>query len=769
MKKKKVYLFELDSVRKTDEEILYGQQCLYNEIVNNGNIVVMTFNQFVDSRAFFSLLDDKEYRENIISLFEKGVLRISQYKDIRTINQYLINSVDPEKKFIYSALPIKYTQKNLMALLKRELVNSDLSELYEYFDEIDEKGRKTHEGKLKPDLINLFKEYDEDGYEIESNKNENRLQDICRRLYHLLQVCFTISPKHEIYTYAKMLDDYEDYDFLYYINILIKGKNKIKLDDKFDKKEFIKALNMLDRFINDNKTNNRSVILRKIKEEYDSTKLKISKLPYQYAEIIVNLCQNYASEASIRNISKHYNFSNNDNKNIDKDTFYLDFANKFKEAWNIGESETDRKYLTDESNEFVAYNPYRKIFGYKIKNKEFPDFSACVRYVEYQGYTFNETLEEDDSQLISRYEFKLKSQVINQLLDILKKIFISTVISLFWLAIAYYLDDKLSSLKDQIFGGLQHITFIKEILATLFTEAISRVVTLIIKDAQSFSDALANIIKYVWDFIVLLIKSIINITKVKKLPTNQDYDFKEEFNKTSGVTVAYSPEMNKYLKLKKDNKALFANKSKYPKFADCSNIEIEKQIIEYENIHNQKFGVIYKGPYNELIVDPVIFKGNVLGAYDRLITTRGGSGAVIIVKEKDKFLLVKQFRHAFRKEMLNFPRGFSEKDDKDPKVTALRELAEEIGIDITKINNTKIKQIGQISPDSGLTNKLVNVFYAEVNKNDYKKQKIDLEITDIVACNEKQLEKMIRSGELVDGFSLCAYLLYKQAKVSGKL
>lgn len=39
---KYVYLFELDSVRKTDEEIIAGQAALYDEIVTNGNIVVLT-------------------------------------------------------------------------------------------------------------------------------------------------------------------------------------------------------------------------------------------------------------------------------------------------------------------------------------------------------------------------------------------------------------------------------------------------------------------------------------------------------------------------------------------------------------------------------------------------------------------------------------------------------------------------------------------------------------------------------------------------------
>lgn len=50
--RKYVYLFELDSVRKTDAEIIAGQKALYNEIITNGNIVVMTYNQIVDSRGF---------------------------------------------------------------------------------------------------------------------------------------------------------------------------------------------------------------------------------------------------------------------------------------------------------------------------------------------------------------------------------------------------------------------------------------------------------------------------------------------------------------------------------------------------------------------------------------------------------------------------------------------------------------------------------------------------------------------------------------------
>ena len=155
---KQVYLFELDSVRKTDAEIAVGQRALYDEIVVNGNTVVLTYNQLVDSRAFFSLLDEKDYYDSIIKLCEEGKIRISQYGDIRTISQYLLNSTEDEKQFIYSALPLQHCQKRLTALMRRSLMYSDLSEIYNYYhgqELSDEERRKNlfievHDGKPKP-------------------------------------------------------------------------------------------------------------------------------------------------------------------------------------------------------------------------------------------------------------------------------------------------------------------------------------------------------------------------------------------------------------------------------------------------------------------------------------------------------------------------------------------------------------------------------------------------------------------------------------------
>ena len=67
-----VYLFELDSVRNSKEEIAIGQKAMYEEIVRNGNQVVMSFNQLTDSEAFLSLIRDSENEtyQRILALFQ---------------------------------------------------------------------------------------------------------------------------------------------------------------------------------------------------------------------------------------------------------------------------------------------------------------------------------------------------------------------------------------------------------------------------------------------------------------------------------------------------------------------------------------------------------------------------------------------------------------------------------------------------------------------------------------------------------------------------
>lgn len=205
MERKYVYLFELDSVRMSDEAILLGQQKLYDVIVHEGNIVVLTYNQLVDSRGFFSPLSEAAYYDSFMKLFEQGCIRVSQYGDERTISQYLLDALDEDKQFIFSALPLKFTQKRLIALVRRSLKYSDLSELSEYF----EGGRRSEE-----ELWGLFLEVkcDSDGRVLSIREENGRksvagMRLVFRQLYHFLSLVLGLSTMHSIYIPPRKLEE----------------------------------------------------------------------------------------------------------------------------------------------------------------------------------------------------------------------------------------------------------------------------------------------------------------------------------------------------------------------------------------------------------------------------------------------------------------------------------------------------------------------------------------------------------------------------------
>ena len=85
---KSVYLYELDSVRNSKEEIQYAQERMFREIILNGNQVILTMNQLADSRAFLAAIENENTFEPFFELCQMGVIRISQYGTLRTPEYY---------------------------------------------------------------------------------------------------------------------------------------------------------------------------------------------------------------------------------------------------------------------------------------------------------------------------------------------------------------------------------------------------------------------------------------------------------------------------------------------------------------------------------------------------------------------------------------------------------------------------------------------------------------------------------------------------------
>jgi hypothetical protein len=92
--------------------------------------------------------------------------------------------------------------------------------------------------------------------------------------------------------------------------------------------------------------------------------------------------------------------------------------------------------------------------------------------------------------------------------------------------------------------------------------------------------------------------------------------------------------------------------------------------------------------------------------------------------------------------------------DPDARQSARQELIEEIGADeITLVD------LGEAYPDASADNGTICYFYASVGK--YGKPELQEGITDILPTPVTEFERMIRDGELKDGFLLMAYGLAK--------
>ena len=135
-----VYLFELDSVRKYKNDhkkgvlATPGVNALLCEIINRGNSVAITMNQLTDSQFIREAIADDTAYPCLLRLFELGALKVSLYGKIRTASQYIQEAVQKcldnnNDSFIFSNLPVKSDDKELLEEIRDALRFSDLSDL----------------------------------------------------------------------------------------------------------------------------------------------------------------------------------------------------------------------------------------------------------------------------------------------------------------------------------------------------------------------------------------------------------------------------------------------------------------------------------------------------------------------------------------------------------------------------------------------------------------------------------------------------------------
>jgi ADP-ribose pyrophosphatase len=163
-------------------------------------------------------------------------------------------------------------------------------------------------------------------------------------------------------------------------------------------------------------------------------------------------------------------------------------------------------------------------------------------------------------------------------------------------------------------------------------------------------------------------------------------------------------------------------------------------------------GVVYQDQYSMIVRDAVYFQpGNKPGTYIRRFTPGEVSGVVILPVYRQSVCMIRIFRHALRRYVLELPRGFSD-PGQTPLQNAERELLEEIGGKASHIYD-----MGSMVENSGMGNAKAVLFYADLQEVGFGSEENE-GIEKIVYVPVEEFTGMIRDGSLEDSFTLCAAL-----------
>ena len=162
---------------------------------------------------------------------------------------------------------------------------------------------------------------------------------------------------------------------------------------------------------------------------------------------------------------------------------------------------------------------------------------------------------------------------------------------------------------------------------------------------------------------------------------------------------------------------------------------------------------IYKGRIFDVRLDS-IREGDV--EYTREIVVHRGSAVIVPVFEDNKVALVRQYRHAAGKYMLETPAGSLEKGE-DPKTGAIRELEEEIGVVAA---NVEVISEFYVSP--GFLTEKMFVYLATGLTETAQNLESD-ELIEIERLTFPQALDMIRDGKIEDAKTIIGISVAAQA------
>lgn len=170
-------------------------------------------------------------------------------------------------------------------------------------------------------------------------------------------------------------------------------------------------------------------------------------------------------------------------------------------------------------------------------------------------------------------------------------------------------------------------------------------------------------------------------------------------------------------------------------------------IVEEKTISSER---IYEGRILNLRKDKVLVKDGKT-SYREIVEHNGGV-ALAAVTPEGKMVMVRQYRKAADKAVLEVPAGKIEKGE-DHRLTAKRELKEETGY-----TAGRIEPITSFYSSIGYSTEVIYLYYATdltPGETDFD----DNEAIEILEYGLPELKRMVLSGEIEDSKTIAAILL----------
>lgn len=818
---KLVYLHELDSVRTSSWEVAVARRALYEEIVLNGNTVVLTFNQLADSRAFLGLaMESEEMLSAIKGLMLCGAIKISRFGDKRTASQYLQDNLRPSAagshgKFVLSgwnipaALNIE-ARERMRDGIYRALRNSDTA----YLDSLLMADDADISALCEPGKTLGARQY------REAVAETKRLVD--------LMLAISNSPLSYVDVNQEARPALEDA-----FRLVREGSLREASVGAWDVIDDVRAnLAPADRQARSAYYRHLKALVAKAGSADEASDWCVAEEALQ----LVDLCYNLTTEASVLGVSAHYVPANLESIADEAQQRIKDYRESYatlghRYPW-LAEEESDESSSAADAPSLADWKHALRIRRASVKTAGEPAASVASKPV--LPYEAQEREQKDAWR--ARVTKALWRNVLVMLLYAVILGFVEVIVSLIqdmlvgWLNIA---NDTVGDLvSDQ--GGIASIfVFLAGVaifsrskggpragkalivfLAALFFVALPILSCMSVgvgpsgliweTSFESLPDTLMmGLPSLVASFIGVGIFAYVGWLFESKLEMPGIVDSAAEalsslrdlckFGKEGSVEpVAYvNPQARARFGEAGNAVAVvpsawedafgFAPASskrrssweKYlvvveadsptgpPDSEDPAALRIvtdRAAVLQYEaSAEGRPIGIAYSSPYNQLLVDLVEDGQGRRFAYERVVPA-AKNAVVIVPRFEGDFVLLRQFRHALRDYQLCFPRGYGE-----PGVSACDNAEKELFEELKVWPLGLMKHLGSVVADSGLSGGRIEVFACDVPapNPDVGYEEID----SCIIVSPAELDELIADGQIDDGFTLSALTLLRCGEV----